>query len=89
MKHYLFLFIMLGLLVSCEKNEGNPSGIKKLGYGTSFEMCVGYCTNAMLLKSGSVIYTRSGWNDQVTPIECNETLTQISWDSFKKNSRFK
>lgn len=84
MKNYLFLFMMMGLLVSCEKNEGNPSEIKQLGYGTSFGMCVGYCTNAMVLKSGSVIYSRSGWNDQVTPIKCTENLTQISWDSFKK-----
>ena len=79
-----FLLLMFGILLSCEKNEVNPSDIKQLGYGTSFGMCVGYCKNEMLLKSGTVIYSRSGWNNQVEPIKCTENMTQLSWDSLKK-----
>ncbi|MEQ8217270.1 MAG: hypothetical protein RIM68_05295 [Arenibacter sp.] len=84
MKKGVFLLLMIGLLLSCEKNEVNPSDIKQLGYGTSFGMCVGYCKNDMLLKSGTVIYSRSGWNNQVESIDCKENLTQLSWDSIKK-----
>jgi len=80
----MILIMMVGLLISCEKNDGNPSEIKQLGYGTSFGMCVGYCTNSILLRSGTVMYSRSGWNDQVTPIKCTENMTRISWESFKK-----
>ncbi|MCM4164378.1 MULTISPECIES: hypothetical protein [unclassified Arenibacter] len=84
MKKGVFLLLMIGVLLSCEKNEVNPSDIKQLGYGTSFGMCVGYCKNEMLLKSDTVIYTRSGWNKQVDSIDCKENLTQLSWDSIKK-----
>lgn len=71
--------------MACEKNEGNPGEIKHLGYGTSFGMCAGYCSNEMRLKSGAIIYSRSGWNDEVKPIICTEKLTQLSWDSIKKS----
>ncbi|MDL5513649.1 hypothetical protein QSE00_17645 [Arenibacter sp. M-2] len=79
-----FLLLMFGILLSCEKNEVNPLDIKQLGYGTSFGMCVGYCKNEMLLRSGTVFYSRSGWNNQVEPIKCTENMTQLSWDSLKK-----
>tara|TARA_R110000868_G_scaffold303534_2_gene564030 strand:- start:9188 stop:9652 length:465 start_codon:yes stop_codon:yes gene_type:complete len=84
MKNMIYLIMMVCQLISCEKNDGGPSEIKLLGYGTSFGMCVGYCTNSMLLRSGTVTYSRSGWNNQVTPIKCTENMTQISWESFKK-----
>ncbi|RAJ10136.1 hypothetical protein [Arenibacter echinorum] len=84
MKKSAFLLFIIGLLLSCEKNEVNSSDIKQLGYGTSFGMCVGYCKNDMLLKAGTVIYSRSGWNNQVEAIDCIENLTQLSWDSIKK-----
>ena len=80
----MILIMMVGLLISCEKNDCNPSEIKQLGYGTSFGMCFGYCANSILLRSGTVMYSRSGWNDQVTPIKCTENMTRISWESFKK-----
>lgn len=75
---------MVGLLMACDKDDNNPMELKQLGYGTSFGMCVGYCSNTILLKSRSVIYSRSGWNDDVKPIKCTEKLTQINWDSIKK-----
>jgi len=84
MKKGIILLLMIGLMLSCEKNEVNPSDIKQIDYGTSFGMCVGYCKSEVLLKSGTVIYFRSGWNNQVESIECKENLTQLSWDSVKK-----
>ena len=84
MKRGIILLLMIGLMLSCEKNEVNPSDIKQLGYGTSFGMCVGYCKIDMLLKSDTVIYSRSGWNNQVEAIDCKENLTRLSWDSIKK-----
>ena len=74
MKKGIILLLMTGLMFSCEKNEVNPSDIKQLGYGTSFGMCVGYCKMDMLLKSDTVIYSRSGWNNQVEAIDCKENL---------------
>jgi hypothetical protein len=85
MKNVMFLIMMIGLLFSCEKNEVNPSDIKQLGYGTSFGMCVGFCNNSMLLKSGMITYSRSGWNNQVESIKCTEKMTQLSWDTIKKS----
>lgn len=71
-------------MLSCEKNEANPSDIKQMGYGTSFGMCVGYCNNSILLKLDTISYFRSGWNDQVEPTKCTENMPQLSWDSIKK-----
>jgi len=34
MKKCVFLLLVIGLLLSCEKNEVNPSDIKQLAYGT-------------------------------------------------------
>jgi hypothetical protein len=80
MKRIAFILLAVGFGISCEKNDFEISQIK---YGTSFGMCIGYCKNDILLKSGFVTYSRSGWIDTVETIICTETLTDVSWNSYK------
>jgi len=80
MKRIVFILLVVGFGMSCEKNDVEISQIK---YGTSFGMCVGYCKREILLKSGSVTYSRSGWIDTIETISCTELLSELSWNSFK------
>ncbi len=83
MKRLLFICLLVGIAISCDKKEDKAIEIKQISYGTSFGECVGYCNSELLLKLGNVTYTRSGWNDAVETITCTDTLTIESWNSFK------
>jgi len=85
MKKIAFILIAVVFAISCEKNDFEISQIK---YGTSFGMCIGYCKNDILLKSGFVTYSRSGWIDTVETITCTESLTDVSWNSYKSGFKW-
>lgn len=80
MKKIVFILLAIGFGISCEKNDLEISQIK---YGTSFGMCVGYCKKDILLKSGSITYSRSGWINTIETISCTESLSELSWNSYK------
>ncbi len=83
MERIILILLICGLTISCEKINKSDSEIKQIKYGTSFGMCIGYCKNEILLKHGFVTYIRSGWVDTIETIACTETLSDISWDSYK------
>jgi hypothetical protein len=87
MKRFIFICLLVGIIISCDKKEDNDIQIKQISYGTSFGMCVGYCKSDILLRLGLglVIYSLSGWNDTVKTITCTETLTDESWNSYKNS----
>lgn len=76
----LLVFI---LIISCSKSEFN-SDIIQVKYGTSFNMCIGYCERDMLVKSGQVYYNWSGLSDTLKAITCNENLDDDIWKSIKE-----
>ena|SRR5690554_4911237 len=84
MKRLIFICLLAGIVLSCDKKEDDDVQIKQISYGTSFGMCVGYCKSDILLKLGFVTYSRSGWNDTVETITYTEALADESWNSYKK-----
>ncbi|MCM4169440.1 hypothetical protein KCTC52924_00475 [Arenibacter antarcticus] len=88
-KRWMLFSLIGGLVISCHNSEDNFSEIKQIGYGTSFGMCVGYCTMNIQLTPEKVVYSRSGWNDQVAPISCSDNVTKASWNSLVNGIDFK
>jgi len=80
MNRIVFILLMVGLTVSCKKNDKGATEVKQIEYGTSFGECLGYCKSDILLQRGSVKYTESGWSDTLKTITCTDTLTM--WNVF-------
>lgn len=85
MKRLLLIFLLVGLILSCEDTGDNDHEIIKISYGTSFGECLGYCKTDMILITGLVTYSRSGWVDTVETITCTETLENEDWNIFKNS----
>ncbi|MDQ1297447.1 MAG: hypothetical protein QG611_1429 [Bacteroidota bacterium] len=81
MKRIVFILLIAWAGISCTKN--NDTEITQIKYGTSFGECMGYCKKDILLKSGCVTYSRSGWIDTLETITCTEKLNDVSWNSYK------
>lgn len=81
MKRFAFILLIIGLSISCSKYD--DSEITQIKYGTSFGECMGYCKHELILKSGTVTYSRSGWVDSIETITCTESLADSGWESFK------
>lgn len=43
MRKLIFICLLVGTIISCEKKDDNDIEIKQISYGTSFGMCSGYC----------------------------------------------
>ena len=74
----LLCFLIFGTACSEEDDE-----LYKLNYGTSFNMCVGYCKNEMTLESHFVTYNPTGWVDSIQTITCRDELEINSWKYFE------
>ena len=88
MKRLVFLYLLVVIVISCDKTDDFDTEIKQIRYGTSFGECVGYCNSDILLRAGLVTYTSSGWVNSVETITCTEPLSVESWNSFKNGLNF-
>jgi len=77
-KLILLCFLIFGTACSEEDDE-----LYKLNYGTSFNMCSGYCKNEMTLESHFVTYNHTGWVDSIQTITCRDELEINSWKYFE------
>jgi hypothetical protein len=76
------LFALIGLLSGCS-TIGDISEIKQINYGTLFGMCVGYCKQDVSLKSKTVTYNCSGWQETVQPVTRTEVLKDSVWNAIR------
>jgi hypothetical protein len=58
--------------------------IIQVRYGTSFNMCAGYCVNELKLQPESQIFTKQGWSGTPAPVSCQAVLDAESWTAVKK-----
>ena len=78
----LYCLFLMVLVISCAKEEGEK--LVKLNYGTSFNMCIGYCKKSMAIDSHNITYNRSGWVNTIETITCKEVLENNDWIFFNK-----
>ena len=71
------------MILSCQKNGEQAQAITQISYGTSFGFCLGYCKKDICMKSGGIIYTRSGWVDTIKTITCTEPLSDENWNAYR------
>lgn len=58
--------------------------IIQVRYGTSFNMCAGYCVNELKLQPESQIFKKQGWSGTPAPVSCQAVLDAESWTAVKK-----
>lgn len=78
----LYCLFLMVLVISCAKEEDKKSF--KLNYGTSFNMCIGYCKKSMSLEAGYITYNRSEWVNTIETITCKEVLDNNDWIFFNE-----
>jgi hypothetical protein len=82
MKVTFFMLCISGVCASCAREEDNSM---KISYGTSFNMCLGYCKNEMTMASGAVTYVHTSWVDSLKTINCMDNLDVNSWKYFESH----
>jgi hypothetical protein len=78
---YLLAFSLPTFINSCATLDQNS--IKRINYGTSFGMCIGYCKHDIELTKNTITSNCGGWNNSVTPTSETEDLESINWDDLK------
>lgn len=73
----LFSALFIALFSNC-KEEVKPTDIVKIQYGTSFGMCLGYCTQTITLTNGLVSKTVTPRNED----SLEEKSCSNSFDGF-------
>jgi hypothetical protein len=77
------IFILFCIVLICLRCTKDNSELYALNYGTSFNMCIGYCYHEMKLESGYVTYIHSSWVDSIETITCLDVLNDNTWKYFK------
>jgi hypothetical protein len=84
---HIINILLVSICYSCS-NEIDDK-IVQINYGTSFGECVGYCKHELTIKSGSINYECSGWNNQIPTLTFSDSLTVSTWDSVRSNLNLK
>jgi hypothetical protein len=85
MRKYIIAFVVILLFLNSCRSEFFGIKIEKVGYGTSFGECVGYCSRKIEVKSDEVTYTYTSWVDSLKPLTATENLNIQTWDSIRNN----
>ena len=76
-------FLLVVILTSCEKDEKNnlQSDNDYVKYGTSFNMCIGYCVRNVKISDSKIEFEKSGWDldGNLPDISLSESINNDYW----------
>lgn len=72
----LFCLMLVALgLNSCKKDDANA--VEEISYGTSFGMCVGYCSNNVVITgSGKVTFSKKAHGNSPSTVTCTKDISE-------------
>jgi hypothetical protein len=57
-----------------------PSDVTRIGYGSSFGFCFGYCTRELSAENQTIILSASSRQDEYPPIKESMEISQDEWE---------
>jgi len=76
------------LFLRCEEEKTiSCLNLDYVRYGTSFNMCLGYCLRQVEITESEVTFVAKGWNfsDTIPDINCSQDITSGEW--YELNSK--
>ncbi|NII85626.1 MULTISPECIES: hypothetical protein [unclassified Pedobacter] len=86
MKKFLQVILTLALITpifSCKK--GNIKNLNSIGYGSSFGMCVGYCSNNLLISDLKLTFSKSKNGQTSDTKTCSKTISEADVNAIKND----
>ena len=90
---FLMLFVS-AMFTGCEEDRTNDNinpdnalagtGFDYIRYGTSFNMCLGYCISQVEITESGVIFVAKGWNfsDTIPDISGSQDISSGEWNTL-------
>ncbi|WP_147273610.1 hypothetical protein [Pedobacter chinensis] len=78
----LILIIVCALLFSACK-KGQIKNLNSIGYGTSFGMCAGYCSNTLLISDSKLTFSKSKNGQTPDTRTCSKTISEAEVNAIK------
>ena len=80
---HVVLLLQATLLAACEPVAGPAADARQISWGSSFNMCVGYCRQELQVTPTEVRLVESSWNTAQLPTRVStRPFTRPAWDSL-------
>jgi hypothetical protein len=72
------------LFTQCEKDDAEVTDSDNIRYGTSFNMCTGYCYRHIEITQSQIKFVANGYDLEGTlpEIVCSQDITVAEWDAL-------
>ncbi|WP_316827401.1 hypothetical protein [Pedobacter miscanthi] len=84
MNKILQIILILSLtssVFSCKK--GNIKNLNSITYGSSFGMCVGYCSNSLMISDLKLTFSKSNNGQPAVTKTCSKTISEADVAALK------
>ncbi len=84
MKSLKFTFWLLLSILAYSCSDLYDGEIDKIGYGTSFGECIGFCKKELVMENGSKTFKMYSWYPSIQTLSQTDNLPELQWNYFKK-----
>lgn len=78
----IFAILITLSFSACKK--GDIKTLNSIGYGSSFGMCVGYCSNNLLISDLKLTFSKSKNGQTADTKTCSKTISEADINAIKK-----